>query len=76
VLLSDGDNSFTFDHANRLSALTNPQSGVTLGYTYNGSGDRISSTANGITTNYTLDLAAGLTQVLQDNTYTYLYGGR
>jgi RHS repeat-associated protein len=29
---------------------------------------------NGVTTNYTLDLKAGLTQVLSDGTNTYLYG--
>ena len=29
---------------------------------------------NGVTTSYTLDLAAGLTQVLADGTETYLYG--
>jgi len=28
----------------------------------------------GVTTTYTLDLAAGLTQVLADGTHTYLYG--
>jgi hypothetical protein len=32
------------------------------------------STTGGMTTSYTLDLAAGLTQVLVDGTYTYLYG--
>lgn len=36
--------------------------------------DRVSQTVNGITTYYTLDQAAGLTQVLDDGTNTYLYG--
>ena len=31
-------------------------------------------TVNSVTTSYTLDLAAGLTQVLADGTNTYLYG--
>ena len=34
----------------------------------------LSQTAIGNTTNYTLDIAAGLTQVLSDGTSTYLYG--
>ena len=37
---------------------------------YSGLGDRL--TENG--TQFVLDLNAGLTQVLQDGTYTYLYG--
>jgi hypothetical protein len=37
-------------------------------------GDRLSETANSQTTHYTMDLNAGLTQVLQDRTNTYLYG--
>ena len=44
----------------------------------NGLGDRVSQTVNGITTNFTLDLNSGLTQVLQESSplraYTYLYG--
>jgi len=43
-------------------------------YVYNGLGDRLSQTVNGATTQYTLDLNAGLTQVLADGTNTYLYG--
>jgi RHS repeat-associated protein len=34
----------------------------------------LQQTVNGATTTYTLDLAAGLTQVLGDGTNTYLYG--
>ena len=37
-------------------------------------GDRHQQIVDGATTNYTLDLAAGLTQVLSDDTNTYLYG--
>jgi len=43
-------------------------------YQYNGLGDRIRQTVNGVTTNYTLDLNAGLTQVLNDGTNAYVYG--
>ena len=39
-----------------------------------GLGDRHQQIVDGATTNYTLDLAAGLTQVLDDGTNTYLYG--
>jgi len=41
---------------------------------YNGQGDRVSQTVNGATTHYSLDLNGGLTQVLQDDSHTYLYG--
>ena len=37
-------------------------------------GGRHQQVVDGVTTNYTLDLAAGLTQVLDDGTNTYLYG--
>jgi hypothetical protein len=43
-------------------------------YQYNGLGDRLSQTVNGVTTNYTLDLNTGLTQALSDGTNTYIYG--
>ncbi|MFZ6027009.1 MAG: RHS repeat-associated core domain-containing protein [Chloroflexota bacterium] len=43
-------------------------------YAYNGNGDRLQQTVNGVTTNYTLDLNTGLIQVLDDNANTYLYG--
>jgi len=42
---------------------------------YNGLGDRLQQAVNEAeVTNYTLDLAAGLTQVLADGTNVYLYG--
>lgn len=71
-LLSDGVSTYTYDHANRLVGMSG--TGVTSSYAYNGLGDRLQQTVNSITTNYTLDLAAGLTQVLADGTNTYLYG--
>jgi hypothetical protein len=46
----------------------------TTTYGYSGDGDRVSQTVNLVTTHYTLDLAAGMTQVLADGTHTYLYG--
>jgi RHS repeat-associated protein len=53
--------------------------GVTKGtssivYAYSGLGDRLKQIADGVTTDYTLDINAGLTQVLQDGKQTYLYG--
>jgi len=66
-LLNDGVNTYTYDSANRLTAITG---GQTATYAYNGLGDRLIQ--NGV--NYTLDLNAGLTQVLNDGTNQYLYG--
>ena len=43
-------------------------------FQYNGLGERISQTVNGVTTHFTVDLNAGLSQVLSDGTNTYLYG--
>jgi hypothetical protein len=45
-----------------------------VSYAYNGLGDRLQTSAAGQTTRYTLDLVSGLTQVLEDGGYTYLYG--
>jgi len=73
-LLRDGINTYTYDSANRLISVSEsaPQGyGSTMSsYRYNGLGDRLSQ--NGV--NYTLDLNAGLTQVLDDGTNTYTYG--
>ncbi len=67
-LLNDGTNTYTYDAANRLTSLTGTSGTST--FSYNGLGDRL--TQNGV--QYTLDLNAGLTQVLADGTNTYLYG--
>jgi RHS repeat-associated protein len=75
--LDDGTNTYTYDSANRLISVNG-----TTTYQYNGLGDRIisqtvnPSTGSGqvVTTNYTLDLNTGLTQVLSDGTTEYLYG--
>ena len=64
--------TYAYDSANRLKTLT--QGTTTSSYVYNGLGDRLQQTVSGVTTTYTLDLTAGLTQVLADGTNTYLYG--
>jgi YD repeat-containing protein len=71
-LLNDGVNTYVYDSANRLTSVIGPSSSSQ--YTYNGLGDRLSQTVDGVPTNYTLDLNAGLTQVLTDGTNTYTYG--
>lgn len=53
------------------------QWGNSYSFTYNGLGDKVSQTANSVTTTYTLDLNASLTQVLAASAGTstyYLYG--
>jgi len=72
-LKNDGVNAYTYDSANRLKTMNIGQPSATS-YQYNGLGDRISQTVNAQTTTYTLDLNAGLTQVLADGSNTYLYG--
>ncbi len=71
-LLGDGTTTYTYDHANRLATVV--QGGTTYTYGYSGLGDRLRQTVNGTPTSYTLDLAAGLTQVLADGSDYYLYG--
>jgi len=71
-LLADGVNTFTYDTANRLTAVNGQ--GTSFTYAYDGLGNRYQQTANGQTTTYALDLAGGLSQVLSDGTNTYLYG--
>ncbi len=62
--------------ANYLKALT--QGATTYNYTYNGDGARLKQLAGTTATTYTLDLAAGLVQVLAQQqagtTTQYLYG--
>ena len=45
-----------------------------VSFAYNGLGDRLQQTVDGITTDYTLDIQAGLTQVLADGQTTFSYG--
>ena len=71
-LLSDGVSTYTYDHANRLSSVVQGPNSYT--FAYNGLGDRLLQTVNGDLVDYTLDLNAGLTQVLSEGTNVYLYG--
>jgi YD repeat-containing protein len=83
-LLNDGVRTYTYDHANRLTQVANGT--LATEFTYNGAGDRVAKTVDGVTTDYVLDgstglttgPAAGLTQVLQGTTAgqttSYLYG--
>jgi RHS repeat-associated protein len=68
--------TYTYDHANRLTQVVSGT--LTTGFTYNGAGDRVAKTVDGVTTDYVLDPAAGLTQVLQETSggqaTSYLYG--
>ncbi len=84
-LLSDGANTYTYDHANRLKSVVGSSTTSSFGYRCNGlssdpwgiigcQSDRVSQTVDGVTTNYTLDQAAGLPHVLSDGTNSYLYG--
>ena len=40
---------------------------LTVEYTYNYLGDRITKTVDGVTTYYTLDYSSGLSQVIEEN---------
>ena len=71
-LLEDGVRQYAYDHANRL--ITVEMGDDAFEFSYNGVGDRLRQTVNGTPTEYTLDLAAGLSQVLSDGENAYLYG--
>ena len=72
-LLSDGVHTYSYDAANRLAVIE--QDGSTLAVLeYNGLGDRLERTVSGVVTEYTLDIEAGLAQVLDDEEHVYLYG--
>jgi RHS repeat-associated protein len=58
--------------SNKLSSISGEN--LNVAFQYNGLGDRLSQTVNGVTTYYALDQAAPLTQVLSDGTNDYLYG--
>jgi len=70
-LISDGQRTFAYDHAKRLASIVDGAS--TYGFKYNGLGDRVELSVDGLVTTYTLDIEADLTQVLQDGTSSYLY---
>ncbi len=75
-LLDDGQRTFTYNSANQLTQVVSGT--LTTQYAYSGDGVRRSQTANGVETRYTVDVATGLPQVLQEtrgsNTTRYLYG--
>ena len=63
---------YTYDAANRLVKVV--QLSNVYSYAYNGTGDRLQQTVNGVVVTYTLDLYGGLAQVLMDGSNAYLYG--
>jgi RHS repeat-associated protein len=71
-LKGDGAGMYEYDHANRLASVADELHAYT--FAYNGLGDRLRQAVNGAPVSYTLDLNAGLTQVLADGTNAYLYG--
>jgi len=71
-LIQDESRVYSYDHVNRLTGLM--QGDNAYAFAYNGMGDRLQQTVNGVPTNYSLDLNRGLTQVLEDGENTYLYG--
>jgi RHS repeat-associated protein len=71
-LLDDGLREYAYDHANRLISVEMGDDSFEFGYS--GLGDRLRQTVNGEPIEYTLDLAAGLTQVLSDGDNAYFYG--
>jgi RHS repeat-associated protein len=71
-MLADGQAVYKYNTANKLVGVTKGTSSIV--YAYSGLGDRLKQIADGVTTDYTLDINAGLTQVLQDNTNKYVYG--
>lgn len=44
-LLSDGTNTYTYDHANHLKTISGQEASAS--YTYNGDGERLQETVNG-----------------------------
>jgi RHS repeat-associated protein len=71
-LLNDGASQYVYDQANRVRVIT--QTTTVYNFRYNGNGDRLRQLVNSIGTTYTLDLMAGLVQVLNDGSNAYLYG--
>jgi RHS repeat-associated protein len=71
-------NTYGYDAADHLISYVNGESNAISTFAYNGMGDRYQQIANGVQTNYLLDLNSSLTQVLGefrpgDETY-YLLG--
>jgi RHS repeat-associated protein len=71
-LLADGEWSYSYDHADRLTELSSP--GASYSFAYNGLGDRLQGTDTSGPVNFSLDLHAGLTQVIESGSDAFLYG--
>jgi RHS repeat-associated protein/uncharacterized repeat protein (TIGR01451 family) len=61
-LLNDGVRSFAYDAANRLTSVTSGT--LTTTYQYDGLGNRVAQTVDGVETSYVLDVAGGLPEVI------------
>jgi YD repeat-containing protein len=61
-LLTQGTNVYTWDAANRLVSAN--VDGVASSFEYDGSGNRTTQTVGGVTTEYVLDVAGGLPEVI------------
>jgi RHS repeat-associated protein len=71
-LIQDDRRIYNYDYANRLRFVL--MDGDTYSIDYNGLGDRLRQTVNGVMTDYTLDINRGLSEVLHDGSNVYLYG--
>jgi RHS repeat-associated protein len=71
-LIERGADTFTWDRENRMRTAT--VSGVTSAFVYNGDGVRVRQVADGTPIDYEVDVAAPLPLVVQDGTYSYVYG--
>jgi RHS repeat-associated protein len=61
-LLTQGTSVYTWDAANRLVSAN--VGGVVSSFEYDGSGDRTAQSVDGVTTEYVLDVAGGLPEVI------------
>jgi YD repeat-containing protein len=58
AMLNNSTNEYAYDAATRLISVNNTQTSTLSTFAYNGLGDRVSQTVNGVATNYTLDTSA------------------
>jgi RHS repeat-associated protein len=70
--VSQGSDSFSWDHENRLTDATIDS--TTWSHEYNGDGVRMSRSDGTTTVDYVWDVASKLPMLLQDGTNTYVYG--
>jgi RHS repeat-associated protein len=71
-LINDGLVNYSYNSAGLLSYIATPHG--SFYFIYDGLGNRYVQSTGGHTTFYSLDIAAGLTQVLREGPTTYLYG--